>query len=128
MGFASQVRFHGKRYPWFVSDVTKKDWEWLLNSMVYGHLFPDVTEIERESLKSLGERWKVRRYKVARALGLTAFFSRSTSATVPGSTSSTLIGAPATRSGICTAKHLICSSTSASPIWSSSRVILTTAR
>ncbi|KIP11102.1 hypothetical protein PHLGIDRAFT_490483 [Phlebiopsis gigantea 11061_1 CR5-6] len=58
MGFASQVRFHGKRYPWFVSDVTKKDWEWLLNSMVYGRLFPDVTEIERESLKSLGERWK----------------------------------------------------------------------
>ena len=59
LGLASQVRFHGKRYPWFVSDVTKKDWEWLLNSMVYGHLFPDVTQAERDSLKTLGERWKV---------------------------------------------------------------------
>ncbi|KAJ3485918.1 hypothetical protein NLJ89_g11856 [Agrocybe chaxingu] len=26
-GLANQIRFHGKRYPWFVSDVTKKDWE-----------------------------------------------------------------------------------------------------
>ena len=34
-GLASQVRFHGKRYPWFVSDVTRKDWEWLLRH--HGH-------------------------------------------------------------------------------------------
>ena len=59
LGFASQVRFHGKRYPWFVSDVTKKDWEWLLNSMVYGYLFPDASELERESLRTMGMRWKV---------------------------------------------------------------------
>ncbi|PSR71076.1 hypothetical protein PHLCEN_2v13045 [Hermanssonia centrifuga] len=57
-GFASQVRFHGKRYPWFVSDVTKKDWEWLLNIMVYGQLFSKVSEEEKESLKRLGRRWK----------------------------------------------------------------------
>lgn len=60
-GLAKQVRFHGKRYPWFVSDVTRKDWEWLLNTMVYGHLFPKATEAERESLRRLGARWKVRR-------------------------------------------------------------------
>ena len=59
LGFASQVRFHGKRYPWFVSDVTKKDWEWLLNSMVYGHLFPKASDEERDSLRRLGMRWKV---------------------------------------------------------------------
>jgi damage-control phosphatase, subfamily III len=58
-GLAKQIRFHGKRYPWFVSDVTRKDWEWLLNSMVYGHLFPKATEQERESLRRLGHRWKV---------------------------------------------------------------------
>ena len=58
-GLAKQIRFHGKRYPWFVSDVTRKDWEWLLNSMVYGHLFPKATEQERESLRRLGLRWKV---------------------------------------------------------------------
>ncbi|KAF8481892.1 hypothetical protein DFH94DRAFT_793144 [Russula ochroleuca] len=57
-GLAKQIRFHGKRYPWFVSDVTRKDWEWLFNTMVYGHLFPKATEQERESLRRLGLRWK----------------------------------------------------------------------
>lgn len=33
-GLASQVRFHGKRFAWFVSDVTRQDWKWLFNSMV----------------------------------------------------------------------------------------------
>ena len=58
-GLASQIRFHGKRYPWFVSDVTKKDWNWLMNSMLYGQLFPDASDIELESLRRLGARWKV---------------------------------------------------------------------
>ncbi len=58
-GLAKEVRFHGKRYPWFVSDVTKKDWDWLLNSMTYGHLFPKATEEEKDSLRRLGMRWKV---------------------------------------------------------------------
>ncbi|KZS93386.1 DUF89-domain-containing protein [Sistotremastrum niveocremeum HHB9708] len=57
-GIASQVRFHGKRFAWFVSDVTRKDWEWLLNSMVYGQLFPKATDAELESLRRLGRRWK----------------------------------------------------------------------
>jgi hypothetical protein len=57
-GLAKQIRFHGKRYPWFVSDVTRKDWDWLLNTMVYGHLFPKASEVERESLRRLGARWK----------------------------------------------------------------------
>jgi damage-control phosphatase, subfamily III len=63
-GLAKQVRFHGKRYPWFVSDVTRKDWEWLFNSMLYGHLFPKATEQERESLRRLGLRWKVRELRI----------------------------------------------------------------
>ncbi|KIY73593.1 DUF89-domain-containing protein [Cylindrobasidium torrendii FP15055 ss-10] len=57
-GLATEIRFHGKRYPWFVSDVTRKDWEWLLNVMVYGHLFPKATEQENESLRKMGRRWK----------------------------------------------------------------------
>ena len=60
-GLAKEVRFHGKRFPWFVSDVTKKDWQWLLNTMVYGQLFPQATEQELESLRRLGRRWKVSR-------------------------------------------------------------------
>ncbi|KAG6879571.1 hypothetical protein C0992_001398 [Termitomyces sp. T32_za158] len=58
LGLATQIRFHGKRYPWFVSDVTKKDWEWLLNTMCYGQLFPKATDPELESLRRLGQRWK----------------------------------------------------------------------
>jgi len=58
-GLATQIHFHGKRYPWFVSDVTKKDWEWLLNTMVYGQLFPNASDVELESLRSLGPRWQV---------------------------------------------------------------------
>jgi len=57
-GICSEVRFHGKRFAWFVSDVTKKDWNWLLNSMVYGHLFPGQSDNELASLKKMGQRWK----------------------------------------------------------------------
>jgi hypothetical protein len=27
-GICDTIVFHGKRLPWFVSDVTKKDWDW----------------------------------------------------------------------------------------------------
>lgn len=57
-GIAREVHFHGKRLPWFVSDVTRKDWNWLLNMMVYGFLFPDASEAENQSLRQLGKRWK----------------------------------------------------------------------
>ena len=57
-GIAKEVIFHGKKIPWFVSDVTKQDWNWLLNTCVYGHLFPDASEEEIESLRILGRRWK----------------------------------------------------------------------
>ncbi len=64
-GLATQICFHGKRYPWFVSDVTKKDWEWLFNTMVYGQLFPKATDEELESLRRLGSRWKVSHHQSA---------------------------------------------------------------
>lgn len=57
-GIAREVHFHGKRIPWFVSDVTRKDWSWLLNIMTYGALFPDASSKEVESLRTLGKRWK----------------------------------------------------------------------
>jgi damage-control phosphatase, subfamily III len=44
-GLATQIHFHGKRFAWFVSDVTRKDWNWLMNSMVYGQLFPGASEV-----------------------------------------------------------------------------------
>jgi hypothetical protein len=27
-GTADKIIFHGKKIAWFVSDVTKKDWDW----------------------------------------------------------------------------------------------------
>lgn len=58
-GMASEIHFHGKRFAWFVSDVTKKDWDWLLNTMCYGQLFPTSSQEEMDSLRNLGRRWKV---------------------------------------------------------------------
>ncbi|KAF6766709.1 DUF89 domain-containing protein [Ephemerocybe angulata] len=57
-GLATEIRFHGKRYPWFVSDVTKKDWDWLINNMCYGHLFPEASPAEMQALRLLAQRWK----------------------------------------------------------------------
>lgn len=57
-GHCSEIHFHGKRFAWFVSDVTQKDWDWLINSCVYGQLFPNATDAEMASLRTLGERWK----------------------------------------------------------------------
>jgi len=60
-GIANKIVFHGKRFAWFVSDVTRKDWDWLLNSCVYGHLFnadKAVSDTDIASLKKMGMRWK----------------------------------------------------------------------
>lgn len=57
-GIASEIHFHGKKFAWFVSDVTKNDWDWILNSCVYGHLFSGYSDDEVASLKKMGERWK----------------------------------------------------------------------
>ncbi|KAK0554610.1 Hairy/enhancer-of-split with YRPW motif protein 2 [Tilletia horrida] len=57
-GIASEIHFHGKRIPWFVSDVTRKDWNWLLNVCFYGSLFPGASDAEMASLKQMAQRWK----------------------------------------------------------------------
>lgn len=33
-GLASEVRFHGKKFAWFVSDVTAPDFSWIINQMI----------------------------------------------------------------------------------------------
>lgn len=57
-GIANEIHFHGKRFAWFVSDVTHKDWSWLLNSMMYGSLFPNASDAELASLRAMAKRWK----------------------------------------------------------------------
>lgn len=125
-GLANQVRFHGKRYPWFVSDVTRKDWSWLLNTMVYGQLFPKASEEELESLRRLGARWKVR---LARTRGGRRNADHNLSHSnmkkkANGSTNNIHSGVLGIRTGICILKLLICSSTCHGQILSFLRGIL----
>jgi hypothetical protein len=37
-GLASKIHFHGKQFPWFVSDATQKDWDWLIESLSDKHV------------------------------------------------------------------------------------------
>lgn len=57
-GLANEVHFHGKPFPWLVSNATRPDWDWLLESLCDRKLFPYSTSAERDSLQELGQRWK----------------------------------------------------------------------
>ncbi|KAI7799409.1 damage-control phosphatase ARMT1 [Triplophysa rosa] len=48
-GLAKQIRFHGKSFPWFVSDVTKQDFEWtIMQTMASNHKW----------MSASGAQWK----------------------------------------------------------------------
>ncbi|KAG0204386.1 hypothetical protein BGX28_003638 [Mortierella sp. GBA30] len=74
-GFASQVVFHAKRIPWFVSDVMPFDFQWTLdqlhgcgassstsdagdNTQTYEPFFNPSDPVEQKALKDLGHRWQ----------------------------------------------------------------------
>ncbi|KAG9283011.1 protein-glutamate O-methyltransferase [Astyanax mexicanus] len=49
VGQAKEVRFHGKCFPWFVSDVTKKDFHWTISqTMASNH----------RQMSACGVQWK----------------------------------------------------------------------
>jgi hypothetical protein len=54
-GLSSKVILHGKAIPWFVSDCTIYDLEWVLGQLV---------ESKNDCLRTLGKRWKERFQKV----------------------------------------------------------------
>lgn len=67
-GLATSIVLHPKRLPWFVSDVTPKDFSDLLNSMAdsqafytaadeSGKTFPPLSEKEVSDLKFLFDQW-----------------------------------------------------------------------
>ena len=67
-GLATSIVLHPKRLPWFVSDVTPKDFSDLLNCMVdpqafytaaddSGKTFPPLSETEVSNVKFLFEQW-----------------------------------------------------------------------
>jgi hypothetical protein len=68
-GFASEIVFHAKRIPWFVSDVIPVDFQWALdqlhrpvssssNSATPTYFFDPSDEIEQKALLALGQKWQ----------------------------------------------------------------------
>ncbi|BGP43169.1 Hairy/enhancer-of-split with YRPW motif protein 2 [Rhodotorula kratochvilovae] len=59
--FVSEVVFHPKLLPWFVSDVQPHDFTLLLDTLSDGSFFPassGLTAEDRAALAALGARWK----------------------------------------------------------------------
>ena len=48
-GIAKKVKFHGKRMPWFVSDVTREDFEWSLS---------ELSSNKDNQLAAMAKRWQ----------------------------------------------------------------------
>lgn len=62
-GFASEVVFHAKRIPWFVSDVMPFDFQWTLDQLHRPtsdntNFFNPTDPIEQQALQALGQKWQ----------------------------------------------------------------------
>ncbi|CAG8616475.1 16503_t:CDS:2 [Gigaspora margarita] len=57
-GYVSEVYLHVKSFPWFVSDTTLDDFDWLLKTLKSNDFFSSASEIEKSSLKKLVDRWE----------------------------------------------------------------------
>lgn len=131
-GLASEVRFHGKRFAWFVSDVTDADFKWLINQMVYGHLFTDASDVDVEALRTMGNRWKD---YVAQGKWIyeqhpfwsesTPWLSRLPLTSENANSRLPVLQSPAGLSGTSRLKRLTCSTTSPNQTSSSSRATST---
>ncbi|XP_062406070.1 damage-control phosphatase ARMT1 isoform X2 [Sardina pilchardus] len=48
-GVATEIRFHGKSFPWFVSDVTARDFEWTLSQ---------TSAANHKQMSACGAQWQ----------------------------------------------------------------------
>ncbi|GAB7356755.1 hypothetical protein MBLNU459_g7655t1 [Dothideomycetes sp. NU459] len=56
-GCAQKVVLHGKKIPWFVSDVTHEDLRWLLDGLTKGSIYQGMNIVEEQELREAGEYW-----------------------------------------------------------------------
>ncbi|KAG9301159.1 hypothetical protein G9A89_012542 [Geosiphon pyriformis] len=56
-GYASEVYFHAKPIPWFVSDATPKDFHSLLSSITEPNFFNSNKIVEEPNIEKLSSRW-----------------------------------------------------------------------
>lgn len=57
-GYAKKVVLHGKRMPWFVSDVNLEDLKYLIEGFANGTIYDDIDPADEEELRKAGEYWR----------------------------------------------------------------------
>lgn len=56
--FAAKVVLHGKRMPWFVSDVNPGDFTDLIDGFANGTFYEDIDESDKYELQEAGKYWR----------------------------------------------------------------------
>lgn len=56
-GYASKIVLHGKRMPWFVSDVNPQDLSDLIDGFVDASFYPDLDSADAHELREAGKYW-----------------------------------------------------------------------
>ena len=57
-GYAKKIVLHGKRMPWFVSDVNLEDLKYLIEGFVNGTTYDDIDSADKEGLQEAGKYWQ----------------------------------------------------------------------
>ena len=57
-GYAQKIVFHGKRMPWFVSDVMTEDLHYLIEGFINGTIYNDINAADKNELQEAGKYWK----------------------------------------------------------------------
>ena len=57
-GYAKKIVLHGKRMPWFVSDVNLEDLKFLIEGFADGTIYDDIDSADKEALQEAGKYWR----------------------------------------------------------------------
>ena len=57
-GYAKKIVLHGKRMPWFVSDVNPEDLKYLIEGFINGTIYDDIDSADKDELREAGLYWR----------------------------------------------------------------------